>query len=137
MKIKINEPTETGINFAHEYLNQERDEIPYVGSLHKVVDSKFLTDLKNGNLDNNDYDIELHPFKWKHYLVIKRYNDMYMSNPKHKMMMELGMGPNYYTQYRKKSSLHVPYKNGTPRGGKKRTVRRVRRTHRRTHRHRA
>ena len=54
------------------------------------------------------------------------------------MMMELGMGPNYYTQYRKKSSLHVPYKNGTPRGGKKRTVRRVRRTHRRTpHRHRA
>ncbi len=146
MHIKINRPTEQGIAFALEYLDEERDELPYYGPLtRRGVSPVFLNDLRNGNLDDNDYDIDLHPFSWKNYLIIKRYLDNIPvmmakatreANPMTRMSRELGLSRDAYKKSFKthvNSSYfpsHVPGKNTTRSGGKKRRIR-VRRTHRR------
>jgi|LakMenE18May11ns_1017448.scaffolds.fasta_scaffold9932184_5 hypothetical protein len=142
MHIKINRPTEQGISFALEYLDEERDELPYYGPLtRRGVSPVFLNDLRNGKLDNNDYDIDLHPFNWNNYLIIKRYLDMMATreaNPMARMSRELGLSRDSYTNLFKthvNSSyvpLFVPNKNPkkTKHGGKKRRIR-ARRTHRR------
>ena len=82
MHINISRPTKQGIAFAQEYLDEERDELPYYGPLtRRGVSPVFLNDLRKGNLDDNDYDIDLHPFNWKNYLIIKRYLDMMARQP--------------------------------------------------------
>ena len=113
MRIKIKSPTKEGIAFAKEYIAQERDEIPYHGPLTRVVEPFFLRDLRNGNLDDIDYDIDLHPFKWENYLIIERYLKLHVPG------------------YLEKPFTGSGGKKTTRRsGGKKRRVR-VRRTHRR------
>jgi len=140
MHIKINRPTEEGISFAKAYLEEERDEVPYYGPLTRVVNPVFLSDLRNGILDNNEYDIDLFPFKWTNYFIIKRYLDKAATatreaNPITQMSRELGLKRSSYKNVFKthpNSSyfpLFVPNKK-TKHGGKKRRIR-ARRTHRR------
>lgn len=154
MRIKISRPTEEGISFAKEYLEEERDELPYYGfSLEPGVISilsltrrgvypSFLSDLRNGKLDNNEYDIDLFPFKWTNYLIIKRYLDKVNeatreANPITQLSRELGLKHGSYKNVFKThpSSSYFPSfvpnkKTKTKHGGKKRRIR-ARRTHRR------
>jgi hypothetical protein len=140
MHIKISRPTEEGISFAKSYLEEERDELPYYGPLTKVgVNPYFLNDLRKGMLDDEDYNIDLHPFSWKNYLIINRYLDKVNAatreaNPMTRMSRELGLSRDSYKKLFKPhvNSSHfqsfVPNKK-TRHGGKKRRIR-ARRTHR-------
>ena len=142
MHIKINRPTDEGISFAKAYLEEEHDEVPYYGPLTRVVNSGFLSNLRNGKLDNNEYDIDLFPFKWTNYLIIKRYLDKVNeatreANPITQMSRELGLKHGSYKNVFKthpKSSYFPSFvpnkKTKTKHGGKKRRIR-ARRTHRR------
>ncbi len=141
MRIKISRPTGEGISFAKEYLEEERDELPYYGSLTRVVNSGFLSNLRNGKLDNNEYDIDLFPFKWTNYLIIKRYLDKVNeatreANPITQLSRELGLKHGSYKNVFKThpNSSYFPSfvpnkKTKTKHGGKKRRIR-ARRTHR-------
>ena len=141
MIINISSPTKEGIAFARMYLNEERNELPYYGPLTRMgVSTVFLNDLRKGNLDDNDYDINLNPFNWENYLIINRYLDMMAkatreANPMRQMGRELGLSHSSYNRTFKKSKSsyfpsNVPGKNTTRGGGKKR-IRRAHRTHRR------
>jgi len=144
MKITINHPNQQSIEFAHKYLDEERDEIPNAfqsmpSRLIGVVDAEKI---RNGEYDNTEYDIDLNEFKWMHYFILKRLleiiqktkeillrqlsNEMGISRQSHNRLFETHAGPSRYNQ------SFIPGK-----GGKKRSVRRSRRRVRRTHRRRA
>ena len=136
MKITINNPTEEAIAFAHEYLKQERDELPniYESTMpSRLINPVNADKLRKGELDNTEFDIELDEFKWLHYFIIKRFLERIQETKRmliQQMSTEMGIS---------RQSYHDLFK--TPRkssnGGKQRRVHRSRRRVRRTHRRRA
>lgn len=150
MKIKINHPTQQAIEFAHEYLdeNRERDELP-LNAFHSpssLIGPVYAEALREGIYDNTEFDIDLEKFNWKHYFILKRFleiiqetkkrlsqqmsNEMGISRQSHNQLFKTHAGPSTYKQ------LFTTGKNPLS-GGKKRSVRRSRRRVRRTHRRRA
>lgn len=128
MKITINHPTEEAIAFAREYLNQERDGSGYELTMpSKLIGIVNMDKLRRGRFDNTEFNIELDEFKWLHYFIIERFLERIQETNRmaiRQMSNEVGLNP---------ASYHKLFK--TPRkpsnGGKKRTVRRVRRRARR------
>ena len=132
MIITINHPTKAATEFAHDYLNEVRDERPssYEHSRPStLIGHNNMTSLITGELDNIAYDIKMDTFKWLHYFILKRYlariqeTNQRISNI---ISRELGLSPGRYKTLFKTSFKTKP----KPNGGKKRS-RRVRRTHRR------
>ena len=85
--------------------------------------------LIKGDLDNIAYDIEMDPFNWLHYFILKRYLARIQETNQQissRIGSELRLSPVKYKTLFKTSFKTKP----KPKGGKKRS-RRVRRTHRR------
>jgi hypothetical protein len=76
MIITINHPTKAATEFAHAYLNEARDELPSTYEYSRpsqLIGIQNVRALINGDLDDNSYDIEMYPFNWLHYFILKRY----------------------------------------------------------------
>jgi hypothetical protein len=143
MKIKINHPTQEAIEFAHEYLKQERDEIP---NIHELTPSRLIggvdaEKIRNGEYDNTEFDIDLNEFKWMHYFILKRLLERIKKTKEillQQLSNEIGINHQSYCRLFKTPSTHKQSFNKNPlSGGKKRSVRRSRRRARRTYRRRA
>ena len=144
MKITINHPNQQSIEFAHKYLDEERDEIPNAfqsmpSRLIGVVDAEKI---RNGEYDNTEYDIDLNEFKWMHYFILKRLLERIQETKRisiRQMSNEVGLNPASYHNLFKTRASPSRYKQSfiPGKGGKKRSVRRSRRRVRRTHRRRA
>jgi hypothetical protein len=130
MIITINHPTKAATEFAHDYLNEERDERPSVFEYSRpsqLIGIQNMRALIKGDLDNIAYDIEMDPFNWLHYFILKRYLARIQETNKQFRRIfsgELGLSPGRY------NTLFKTKPKPNPKGGKKRS-RRVRRTHRR------
>lgn len=130
MIITINHPTKAATEFAHDYLREVRDELPSIYEYSRpaqLIGIQNVRALIKGDLDNIAYDIEMYPFNWLHYFILKRYLKRYLAQiqetnqrissiPSSELGLSLGK---YKTLFKTKLK-----------GGKKRS-RRVRRTHRR------
>jgi hypothetical protein len=132
MRITINRPTKAATEFAHDYLNKVRDELPNTYEYSRpsqLIGIQNVRALINGDLDDNSYDIAMYPFNWLHYFILKRYLARIQETNKRIRSIisgELGLSLGEYNTLFKPSFNTKP----KPNGGKKRS-RRVRRTHRR------
>jgi len=144
MKITINHPNQQSIEFAHKYLDEERDEIP---NIHELTPSRLIgivdaKKIRNGKYDNTEFDIDLNKFNWMHYFIIKRFLEIIQKTKVmslQQMSHEMGINPHSYHRLFRTHAGPSTYKQSfiPGKGGKKRSVRRSRRRVRRTHRRRA